>query len=147
VIVPQNYKRSQAAIDLGLAPDDHEDRSLEAFQSRAAALLVDVQISHGTAAAVALFERLVDLARAFVKPKLPDRAVRVRRKPPQKQKGKPHNPREDTNLLALWRHTPYRSKQEFAREIMKRRLVRTIDEKSLVKRLNRLLSTIDRADK
>lgn len=135
----------QAAIDLGLVPPADSDRSIEAFQLRAATLLVDAQSVHGATEAAALFERIAALAQAMARAK-PAPAQRPAAKPPRKKKGS-RDPSGDANLLALYRHTPYASKREFARQLIKRRLVRVVDGESLVRHLNRLLKKSVSRDK
>jgi len=130
---------SQAVIDLGLVPPAPDDRTMSAFRTRAISLLLDVQLAHGHTEAAALFEGLAALARAFANERK-SAPVNRKRKPPQKRKGATHDPGGDVNLLALWRHTPYATKQEFARQIIKRKLVRVVEPASLVRRLNRLLT-------
>jgi hypothetical protein len=138
---------SQAAIDLGLVPPPDNDHSLEAFHLRATTLLLSIQSAHGMPEAAALFERIAALARAVERAKRPPATSRrSAAKPPKKKKGA-HDPSGDANLLALWRNTPYSSKHEFARELIKRKLVRMVDAKSLVRHLNRLLKKSPYQDK
>ncbi len=129
---------SQAAIDLGIIPPSPDDRSLAAFQTKALSLLVDMQLAHGSAKAASIFDLTAALARGVAR----ERRARtpVSRKPPRKRKGAAHDPSGDANLLALWKHTPYTSKYEFARELINRKLVRTVAPASLIRRLDRLLA-------